>query len=229
MSEPSHTHKKLPPIYIMAFPPFVVCWPVIAAGFILAMMQGIGMIGEQVASILWLTSLFFVLMAMGFDFNREASVYIVLSTIIIFLLGVIATVWLKIPVFHDILEFFGFVKFRISGDSMLMCSLVLSFCYIAMIIHTYLFNRWKVRPGIMERIQWWKIVEEIPLDNRHPIQATFLDHLDRFILFNGGHFKIKVDDEGVRHIGLIWGDIMALEKRLDAYETTPISTSHHTT
>ncbi len=221
-------HTKLPAVYIMAFPPFVVCWPLIAAGFILAMMLGIGILSEQVASIMWLTTLVFVLISMGFDFNREASVYIVLATIIVFLLGVIATVWLEIPVFHDILEFIGLVHFRISADSMLMCSLVLSVCYIAMIIHTYLFNRWKVRPGLMERIQWWKAVEEIPVDNRHPLKAVFLDHLDRFILFNGGHLQIKVDGEGERLIGLVWGDIMELERRLDEYETTPISINHHT-
>lgn len=215
--------KKLPDVYIWAFPAFVVCWPFIVVGYLLPVLMGIGLLSEQVGAIMWLTTLVFIMMAMGLDFDREGTVYLLGTSFITFLLGVIITIWLQIPVLKDILEFIGVLRFRISADSMLMLSLALSIVYGGMIVYVYFCNRWRVSPGIMERIVWWKIEEEIPLNTSHPLKAVFLDHFDRIILFNGGHLRIKVDGEGEKTIGLVWGDISALEAQLDEYETIPVS------
>lgn len=225
MTEPTRSERRLPAVYVWAFPPFVVSWPLIIVGFVLAVLQSIGL-SEQTASIIWLVTLMFVMAAMGFDFDREGAVYIILMSVIAFLVGVIVTVWLKIPVLHDILGFIGLLHFRMSSDAMLMASLVLSVMYMSMIVWVYFTNRWKVTPGLMELIVWWKVEEEIPINTTHPLKAVYLDHLDRLILLNGGHFKIKVDGKGERLIGLIWGDIRELDKRLDEYQVLPI---HHTT
>lgn len=212
MSQPQVPQK----IVFLEFPIFVLTWPLIVVGWILWILAPA--IGDQMCGIIWITTLFIVLLAMGFDFDRfETAIIFLVTALIVVTMMLITSQW-KIPIFHQIMEFIGVLKLNIHRDVMLALSCLLSIAYLLMIINAYLNHRWVVSPGKMERYEFWRKAEELSINQTLNVNLEFHDQLDRLLLFNGGHLRVKLTPTTSREIGLVWGDIEKLDAAIDVYE-----------
>lgn len=213
----------MPGFSFVAFPKFIVTWPIILMSFLLPALKSMNVLSEQLMTECWVAALIFVVFTLGFDFTGLWMTIIFLVCAFIAVSMMLITVSYEVPIFETIRKIIDGLQFSISSDTLLGIGFVLGCAYLGMIIVCNLNHRWVVTSGKLEREKFLlrsKIEHEI--SPRRPVNYELLDVLEYILTLGGGHLKLKLDDHHEKFIGLVLF-VKSVDDEIDKYENTPTS------
>ena len=171
----SHTKKRMS---FVAFPKFLVVWPLIMAGFFLPMLQELipTVFTNQRICEVWIVTLIFVLVTLGFDFDNLWTAIIVL----LLSLGIVASLLIatkyNIPILERLRLIVQSLRLEITSDNMLSISFILGVIYIFMLITCCLNHSWVVTEGKIERTKFLlRSSEELPISQSRSVNHEIKD------------------------------------------------------
>jgi len=212
-----------PGFSFIAYPKFVVAWPLILLSFLLPLLRGIGILSEKIMTECWIAALVFVVLGLGLDFKSLWATIIFLIGTTVSAIAMVITVTYEVPIFETIRRIVNTMEFSISSDTMLCIGFLLGVPYLLMIIVCSLNNRWVVSVGKIERQKFlFRGNMEYELSMRRNVNYVIMDMLEYILTFGGGHLKVVSPNNEVEYIGLVFF-IKWVDEELDKYEKTPVS------
>lgn len=169
---------------IYSYPHLVYAWPVIVFGFLLAALQNMGWIGEGVAAWTYIGILCLVMLTMGVDLGRNASIFS-----LVFLVGgwfciLYLEVAKNVTFFARLGEWVAALQPEISPPAMVAIAIVLSIFYLLMMILAFFNNRWRITHNEIEhRVLGHK--EDATGRGAKRVVATYPDILELLICLSG--------------------------------------------
>lgn len=216
----------------IAFPKFVITWPVILIGIFLPMLHAMipSVFTDTVVSGMWIVTVLFVIVALGFDFNGLASMVIGLSVFTLFLIAIVMNSVFHIPVLHQIVEAIIHLSINVSTATMHTFTFAFGLLYFMMIIICLLNNKWVVTQGSMTRRKFpFRGVDEIGIDQIRKVSYEVDDMMEYVLTFGGGSLKVRIgtdDNPDYRHISIVFF-VSAADKAIEKFETTATNAHHH--
>lgn len=176
--------KELMSAVIYSYPHFVYSWPVIVFGFLLAAMQSLGVIGEAIAAWTYIVILCLVLLTMGVDLGRNASIF----CLVLFGGGWVGILWLEqaknVTLFSKLGAMISGLNPQISSHAMIAASIILGIMYLLMFVLAFVNDRWRITHNEIEhRALGHK--EDATGRGAKRVLATYPDVLEMVICLSG--------------------------------------------
>lgn len=137
-------------IIIYSYPQFVFAWPMIVFGFLLAGLQGMGILGEGTVAWTYIIIVSLVTLTMGVDLSRNVSIFC-----LVLLLGMwLGILWLQdaknVTFFASLSAFISSLKPSISTHALILLSGILLIIYLIMMLSAYINDRWRITSNEIE-------------------------------------------------------------------------------
>ena len=206
------------------YPKFLFCWPLMVMGFVLGVIDYYwdGADTETLAWI-WAITLLIVLVTVGFDLNRNFTVFW-----LVLIGGIwILVVWLRdvkqVRIFSDIYHFFVDLDPSYSRSMGLIVSIVLSILYFIMWVWTRLNSKWRITHNEFEHFQFGRMDDSLARGAKR-VRSSYPDFFE-FLLCLAGDLII-FDSTGRRELRRICHVplLPLVRKRIDRIlETTAVT------
>jgi hypothetical protein len=221
-----HTRKRSS---FVTWPKFIVTWPLILAGFILPALHGIAptIMTQHLMLEIWIVTLIFVSVAMGFDFPGLWSTIIALSATTAILLALFITAQYDIPILGFLLDRIRELNLSMSADAMMLISYLHALFFVLMIIVCNLNHRWIGTLGKIERFKFlFRRTEEFDISQQRRVTYVIHDVLEYLLTFGGAHLIVKTGEDSHRDLGFVLF-AKAKERELDVLEVQVTATHPH--
>ena len=143
--------KQSPPsVIIYSYPQFVYAWPMIVFGFLLAGLQGSGILSEGAVAWTYIVIMSLVTLTMGVDLGRNVSIFC-----LVFFIGMwLGILWLQdakdVTFFASLSALISSLKPVISSHALLLFSSILLIIYVIMILYAFVNDRWRITSNEIE-------------------------------------------------------------------------------
>jgi len=179
------------------YPKFLFCWPLIFMGYLLWFVEHGKLLDPEALAWIWGITLLIVLVTVGFDLNRNYTIFWV-----VLIGGVwILIVWLRdvksVRIFSNIYRFFADLDPAYSGNLGIIISIVLSVLYFIMWIWTRLNSKWRITHNEFEHYQFGRMDDSIARGAKR-VRSSYPDFFE-FLLCLAGDLII-FDSTGRREL-----------------------------
>ncbi len=177
--------KKSPTsIIIYSYPQFLYAWPMIAFGVLLAGLQSGGVISESAAAWTYIVIVSLVVLTMGFDLSRNASIF----CLVLFGGSWLGILWLQdaknVMFFAKLSEFISSLKPTISTPALLLISGIFGIVYLVMFFFAFVNDRWRITNNEIEH-RTFGHKEDATGRGAKRVVATYPDVLELLICLSG--------------------------------------------
>lgn len=176
--------KKPMSAVIYSYPQFVYSWPVIVFGVLLAVLQGVGIIGETTSAWTYIAILCLVILTMGVDLGRNTSIF----CLVLFGGSWVGILWLEqaknVTVFSKLAGMISGLNPQISPRAMIAISVILGIIYLVMFIMAFINDRWRITHNEIEHRSLGH-KEDATGRGAKRVLATYPDVLEMLICLSG--------------------------------------------
>ncbi len=171
-------------IVIYSYPQFVYAWPIFIFGALLAALQGGGVIGEGAAAWTYIVIVSLVVLTMGIDLGRNASIF----CLVLFGGGWLGILWLQdaknITFFARLAELVAEMQPSISTHALLAFSVIFFIIYLVMFFFALVNDRWRITHNEIEHRAFGH-KEDATGRGAKRVLATYPDILELLICLSG--------------------------------------------
>lgn len=179
------------------YPKFLFCWPLIAMGLVLGALDYWAWVDTETLAWVWGITLLIVLVTVGFDLNRNYTVFW-----LVLIAGIwVLIVWLRdvkgVTIFSHIYNFFADLDPSYSRSLGIIVSIVLLVLYLIMWVWTRLNSRWRITHNELEHYQFGRMDDSLARGAKR-IRSSYPDFFE-FLLCLAGDLII-FDSTGRREL-----------------------------
>lgn len=170
-------------VVVHSYAPFIFTWPLILLGFLFYPMVNHHWMSDNTAGWIYIITTLLVLLTMGIDINRNAT---------IFWLVLITAIWLAVVLLQEhgytflgkIGAFIANLKPAWSADFGLAFSILLSFFFLLVVGNAWLNDRWRFVPGEIEHWSFGRNDDSMGRGAK-VISTSYPDILEMVLLLSG--------------------------------------------
>jgi len=171
-------------VIFYTYPKFLFCWPLIVAGFILWGFDYKGLAAPETLAWIWAITLLVVLVTLGFDLNRNFTVFW-----LVLIGGLwILIIWLRdvksVTIFSRIYQFFVNLDPSYSRNLGIIVSIVLMVLYMIMWIWTRLNSKWRITHNEFEHYQFGRMDDSLARGAKR-VRTSYPDFFELFLCLAG--------------------------------------------
>ncbi len=179
------------------YPKFLFCWPLIVMGLVLGALDYWAGADAETLAWIWGITLLIVLLTVGFDLNRNYTIFW-----LVLIGGIwILIIWLRdvkgVKIFSDIYNFFADVDPAYSRSLGLIVSIALTVLYFVMWVWTRLNSKWRITHNEFEHYQFGRMDDSLARGAKR-IRASYPDFFELLLCLAGD--LIIFDSTGRREI-----------------------------
>jgi len=184
-------------IVFYTYPKFLFCWPIIVLGFILWGLDYRALVDGETLAWIWGIGLLVVLATLGFDLNRNYTIFwLVLIGGIWFMI-----VWLRdvksVRIFSDIYRFFVDLNPSYSRSLGVIISIMLAVLYLIMWIWTRLNSKWRITHNEFEHYEFGRMDDSLARGAKR-VRSSYPDFFELLLCLAGD--MIIFDSTGRREL-----------------------------
>jgi len=171
-------------VIFYTYPKFLFCWPLIVAGFILWGFDYKGLASPETLAWIWAITLLVVLVTLGFDLNRNFTVFW-----LVLIGGLwILIIWLRdvksVTIFSRIYQFLVNLDPSYSRNLGIIVSIVLMVLYMIMWIWTRLNSKWRITHNEFEHYQFGRMDDSLARGAKR-VRTSYPDFFELFLCLAG--------------------------------------------
>ena len=171
-------------VIFYTYPKFLFCWPLIVAGFILWGFDYKGLASPETLAWIWAITLLVVLVTLGFDLNRNFTVFW-----LVLIGGLwILIIWLRdvksVTIFSRIYQFLVNLDPSYSRNLGIIVSIVLMVLYVIMWIWTRLNSKWRITHNEFEHYQFGRMDDSLARGAKR-VRTSYPDFFELFLCLAG--------------------------------------------
>ena len=184
-------------VIFYTYPKFLFCWPLIVVGFVLWAFDHWQVADTETLAWAWGITLLVVLVTLGFDLNRNYTMFWVVLIGGIWIL----IAWLRdvksVRIFSDIYDFFADLNPSYSRSIGAIISIVLFVLYLIMWVWTRLNSKWRITHNEFEHYQFGRMDDSLARGAKR-VRSSYPDFFE-FLLCLAGDLVI-FDSTGRREL-----------------------------
>jgi hypothetical protein len=171
-------------VVFYTYPKFIFCWPLIFIGYFLWFFDQYEIIHPEILAWIWGITLIIVMITIGFDLNRNLTIFwVVLIAAFWFLI-----VWLRdaksVRLFSHIYHFFAGLDPKYSGSMGLGLSIVLTILLLIMWFWTRLNSKWRITHNEFEHYQFGKMDDSLARGAKR-VRSSYPDFFELLLCLAG--------------------------------------------
>ncbi|MBN1845257.1 MAG: hypothetical protein JW810_06205 [Sedimentisphaerales bacterium] len=212
-------------VVFYTYPKFIFCWPLIVMGYALWFLDRWQVVHPEILAWIWGITLLIVLVTVGFDLNRNMTIFWVVLLVAFWLL----VVWLRdaksITIFSRIYRLFADLDPVYSRSLALMISITLSLLALIMWAWTRINSKWRITHNEFEHYQFGKMDDSLARGAKR-VRVSYPDFFELLLCLAGD--LIIYDSVGRRELRCIPHVPMLpyVKRRINRLlETTAVSAS----
>jgi len=171
-------------VVFYTYPKFIFCWPILAMGYVLWLLNRLGWGGPEAYAWLWVVTLLLVFATIGFDLNRNFTIF----WIALILLLWVSVAWLgarkNVDIFSHIYHFFADLNPSYSASLGLMVSVPLTILYAIMWIWTRLNYKWRITHNEFEHYQFGRMDDSLARGAKR-VRTSYPDFFEFLVCLAG--------------------------------------------
>jgi len=170
-------------IVFYTYPKFIFCWPIIFMGYLLWFIDKLGA-NLEILAWFWGVTLIIVIITIGFDLNRNLTIFwVVLIAAIWFLIKWLGDVK-DVKLFSHIYHFFAGLDPKYSGSMGLGLSIVLTILLLIMWFWTRLNSKWRITHNEFEHYQFGKMDDSLARGAKR-VRSSYPDFFELLLCLAG--------------------------------------------
>ena len=179
------------------YPKFLFCWPLIVMGFVLGGVDYWGWADAETLAWVWGITLLIVLVTVGFDLNRNYTIFW-----LVLIAGIwILIVWLRdvkgVTIFSHIYNFFADLNPSYSRSLGIIISIVILVLFVVMWLWTRLNSKWRITHNEFEHYQFGRMDDSLARGAKR-IRSSYPDFFELLLCLAGD--LIIFDSTGRREL-----------------------------
>ncbi len=190
-------HSSRHEVTFYTYPKFLFCWPLIVVGFVLWLLDSQMQANSEVLAWIWGITLLVVLVTVGFDLNRNQTIF----WVVLLAGGWVAILWLRdvksVTIFSRIYQFFADLDPQYSSSLGVIISIVLSVLYVIMWVWSRINSKWRITHNEFEHSQFGRMDDSLARGAKR-VSSSYPDFFE-FLLCLAGDLIIY-DSMGRREL-----------------------------